>query len=253
MKILLFDAESFPNEGWTWGTWEQRVIEVINRRAVCSIAWQWYPSREKHVLALPDFPGYDPKKRTNKLLMRAFAKELAKADIAIGHNINQFDNPMVNTDLLLNGIAPPPPHRTIDTLQVCRYRFRLNSNKLDDVCQELGIGKKVEHPGFEMWKGCMRGDAKSWALMKKYNLGDVDPLLRGLYEHVRPWMTRHPNLGAERDFNCCPSCSAPPVRLKHDGVRHTQGGSYKKVLCLACRAWCRGVVVRGRMIYRTYS
>lgn len=251
MNILLFDAESFPNEGWTWGTWEQKVIEVIERRMICSIAWQWYPSKEKHVMALPDFPGYDHRIRTNKALMQAFAKELGKADVAVGHNINQFDDPMVNTDMLLNKIAPPSPHRTIDTLQVCRYRFRLNSNRLGDVCQELGIGKKVDHPGFKMWKGCMRGDPASWALMKKYNLADVDPLLRGLYEHIRPWMTRHPNLGVDKTYPSCPSCGHKS--LKPDGWRHTQACSYRKMLCMKCRSWCKGMVVRGKLVYRSYS
>ncbi len=53
--------------------------------------------------------------------------------------------------------------------------------------------------------------------------------------------------------SCCPSCGAPPHKLKHDGMRHTQTGSYKRVLCLGCRSWCRGIVVKGQLVYRTSS
>ncbi len=250
MKTLLYDVESLPNVGLTWGTWDQKVIRVLHRRMVCSIAWQWYPKRERHVLALPDMPGYDPEKRNNKALMTAFAAELGAADIAIGHNINEFDDPMVNADLLLNGIKPPPPHKTVDTLKVCRARFRLNSNKLDDVCRELGIGKKIEHPGIDMWIGCMNGDPKSWAQMKKYNAHDVDPLLRGLYEHIRPWVPSHPNVNLTTNKKGCPSCGH--MVLSSDGWRHTQAMSYIRMICVSCRSRCRKVMVgtKGDFVYR---
>lgn len=215
---------------------------------VCSVAWQWYPSREKKVLALCDMPGYDPAKPNNLALMQAFASELRKADVAVGHNIDQFDDPMVNTDLIKHDIDAPPPHRTIDTLKVLRGRFRFNSNKLDDVCQELGIGKKVKHQGFSMWKGCMAGDAKSWAQMKRYNLGDVDPLLRGLYERVRPWIINHPNLSVSDGTRGCPTCRSK--NLKPEGWRFTQAGKYQRHVCRDCRNWCKGVVVRKALLFR---
>ncbi len=251
MKIMLFDAESFPNISYTWGTYDQNVIKVKERRIICSLSWQWYPEKKVHTMALPDFAGYDPKKRDNSALIEMFKAERQKADVAIGHNINRFDDPMVNTDMFLKHISPNAPYRTIDTLQVIKHRFRLNSNKLGDVCEELKIGKKLPHPGFSMWDGCMEGDPKSWDQMRKYNAWDVGPLLRGLYEHVRPWMTRHPNMAVENPGLSCPNCASK--RVKMDGSRHTQAGTYRRVLCLDCRAWFRGVVVRGQLVGRTHS
>lgn len=249
MRILLFDCESFPNEGWTWGTWDQKVIEVIKARMICSIAWQWYPNREKNVIALPDFPGYDPKVRNNRALISTFNRELQKADIAVGHNIEDFDNPMVNTDILKNDLKAPPPYRLIDTLKILRKKFRLNSNKLNDACQELKIGAKVKHPGFDLWKGCMTGDKKSWALMKKYNMADVDPLLRGLYEKVRPWIPNHPNLSVDSSRPVCPSCGHPV--LKAWSWVYTQARSYQRMFCLGCHSWCKKIPMKkGRFVYR---
>ena len=253
MKILLYDCESLPNVSLTWGTYDQNVIKVLERRMVCSIAWQWYPSHKKEVLALCDMPGYDPKIKSNRALIEAFLAVLTTADVAVGHNIDEFDDKMVNTDIFIQKLTPPAPHKTVDTLRVCRTKFRLNSNKLGDVCEELGIGKKVPHPGISMWEGCRAGDAKSWETMKKYNLGDVDPLLRGLYEHVRPWMTRHPNVLVDSltpSIPACPTCGHNG--LSSDGWRYTQTQAYIRMICQApkCRARCRKMKVGKGWAYR---
>lgn len=211
-KILLFDIENFANISYTWAFREQDVIEIIEPRMICSIAWQWYPSRECHVLALCDMPGYNPRKRNNKALLKSFKKVLEKADIAIGHNIDGFDDRRVNTEMLKNKITPHPTRRTIDTLQVLRRRFDFNSNRLNDVCKELGIGQKVKHPGFQMWKDCEAGIPKAWKKMKEYNKADVSRLLRPLYERIRPWMTNHPNMNAPDGNVGCPVCRSKFIR-----------------------------------------
>ncbi len=251
LKILLYDVESLPNVSYTWGTWQQDVIKVKERRIVCSIAWQWYHEGKTKVMALPDFDGYDPLIRDNLKLIKAFKGIRAKADVVIGHNLDRFDTGMVNTDMFLRHIKPHAGQRSIDTLAICKTKFRLNSNRLGDVCGELGIGKKVPHPGFPMWEGCMAGKKKSWDQMKKYNVGDVDPLLRGLYEHLRPWMTNHPNMAIETAGLRCPRCRS--YQYKFDGTRNTQTSSYRKILCLDCRSWGRGIMVRGRMVWRPHS
>lgn len=258
MKLLEVDCESFPNVGLTWGTWDQKVIEVLRRRMVCSISWKWLGDQKVEHMALPDFYGYpnwidNPDPGGNTKMVRAFRREvLAKADVVIGHNLVEFDDKMIATDMFLNHIAPAAPHRVIDTLKECRMRFRLNSNRLDDVCEELGIGKKLKHPGIKMWKGCMRGDERMWSWMRRYNNHDVFPLLDGLYGHLRPWIRRHPNVSIDKPVAGCPSCGAAPAHIKHDGVRHTQAMSYKKAFCTKCRSWCMGVTVRGKLMYRSY-
>lgn len=249
MNLLAFDCESFPNVGLTWGTWEQKVIKVLQRRMICSIAWTWYPKIKVETLCLPDIAGYNPKKWTNKILMRTFKNEvLNKTDIAIAHNLAEFDDKMVETDLFLNKLGAAPVHRQIDTLKVLRSRMRLNSNRLDDVCQELGIGKKIQHPGIEMWIGCMRGDRECWKMMRKYNAHDVNPLLTGLYEHIRPWIRNHPNLSVDTVRPGCPSCGHPV--LKSWSYHYTQAGRYQRMFCMGCNSWCKRVIVKGKSVYR---
>ena len=248
LKVLLFDVECFPNEGWTWGKWEQNVIEFKKVRMICSIAWQWYPSRETFVLALPDIPGYNPDKWTNVGLMQAFHKEIEKADVLIAHNLDKFDNKRVKTDMLKAGLKPLPKHKLLDTLKVLRSNFDFNSNGLAPVCEELGIGSKVKHPGFPMWKGCMNGDMKSWRQMKRYNIGDVNRLLRPLYERVRPWMTNHPNMNARAGIDPkghCPTCRSG--KLRRNGSNANRWGTTLRWRCQnkPCGASFPGVFTKG--------
>ncbi len=56
---------------------------------------------------------------------------------------------------------PPAPFKEIDLLTVAKGRFRFVSNKLDYVAQQLGLGKKTEHSGHELWVQCMAGIPKS--------------------------------------------------------------------------------------------
>lgn len=260
MNILAFDCESFPNVGLTWGTWDQKVLKVLKRRMICSIAWTWYPKGKVETMALCDMPGYDPDSymrnllsgkpdySDNKKLMRAFKNEvLNKADIAIAHNLAEFDDKMVNTDLFLNNLGAAADHRQIDTLKVLRSRMRLNSNRLDDVCQELGIGKKLKHPGLEMWIGCMAGDRECWKMMRRYNAHDVDPLLVGLYEHVRPFITNHPNVSVDSGSPGCPSCGHKS--LSSDGWRYTQARAYRRMNCRACQSRCKMVTRKDGSFY----
>jgi hypothetical protein len=55
--VLLYDLETSPNIGYTWGTRETDVIKIIHPRQIISIAWKWLGETEVKVLSLPSFPG----------------------------------------------------------------------------------------------------------------------------------------------------------------------------------------------------
>ena len=239
-KVLLYDVESSPNIGYTWGTWEQHVIKVIQRRQIISFAWKWLGENKVSVLALPDFKSYRRHPTNNLGLLRELHRQISMADIAVAHNIDEFDDKMSNTDFLLSGFPPPPPHRTVDTLKFARFKFRLNSNKLDDLGQELGVGRKVKHEGFELWDKCLHGDMDAWARMKRYNKGDV-ALLEKVYLRLRPWMANHPNMSAPDRLDGCRVCRSR--NMKPEGNRYNQSGKVPRFSCRDCGAWSCGQLV----------
>ncbi len=115
---------------------------------------------------------------------------LDEADAVVHYNGKKFDIPTLNSEFLLHGVKPVKPFVQIDLLTLMRRTFNFPSYSLDYVCMRLGLGGKVRHAGIEMWKACMdaknKAHAKAWAVMEKYNKGDV-VLLESLYNRVRPW------------------------------------------------------------------
>ena len=91
--------------------------------------------------------------------------------------------------------------------------------KLDSLAQYLGVGRKLPHTGFDLWRGCMSGDLKSWAIMKRYNAQDVR-LLERVYLKLRPWGV-HPNVNlVNQRPNACPKCGSTHIQSR--GYRYTR-------------------------------
>ena len=81
---------------------------------------------------------------------------LDEADIIIAHNGDRFDLRKIKARFLSNGIMPPMPYKTIDTLKVARKEFALTSNKQDYITKLLGVQEKLD-TDFQLWVDCMDG------------------------------------------------------------------------------------------------
>lgn len=232
-EILLIDIETAPSLGYVWGKWQQDVIEFDRGWYVMCFAAKWL-SEEGFVCALPDFKLYKQDQENDSRLIKEIWRLLDEADIVITHNGKQFDHKKINARFLVHGLPPPSPYRIVDTkIEVKRY-FGFTSNKLDDLGQELGLGRKLKHTGFDMWKGCMSNDAKSWELMRKYNLQDI-VLLEKVYLKLRPWMKTHPVMTNYGGSSGCSKCGSR--NLTKQGLYHNQTTKYQQVKCKDCHGW----------------
>lgn len=176
-------------------------------------------------------------RESRKSMLGRVHKLLDDADIVVHYNGRKFDIPVLNREFLKQGFTPPAPYKQVDLMQVCKYAFRFESNRLDYVSQALKIGSKVKHAGFELWVKCMDGDAAAWKKMEQYNRGDVK-LLDSLYKRLRPWIDRHPSHGAFEDAPVCPKCGSDHVTRR--GYTITKTLKYPKYQCQNCGGWCRG-------------
>ena len=127
----------------------------------------------------------------------------------------------------------------VDTKTEIKKVARFESNKLDDLGEQLGLGRKLEHEGWELWEGCYNGDKKSWAKMKAYNKQDVD-LLERLYLRVRPFVKNHPSLDTYSETTVCPKCGSS--NLVRRGYQFNQTTKYARIKCKDCRGWSRSPV-----------
>ena len=227
VKLLFYDVETAPNLSYTWGKWEQNVIEFERDWYILSFAYKWRGGKTK-VVALPDFPRYKRDKKDDKYLIRELWKLFNEATITVAHNNKTFDNKKANTRFIQLGLPPPAPYKVFDTLPIVRKYFKFDSNKLDDLGRYLGIGRKVETGGYVLWRECLRGNMKAWRKMKKYNATDVD-LLERLYLKLLPWVQE------VQTREGCPKCGSSELQKR--GYRFTVGMRYQRLQCKSCGGW----------------
>lgn len=237
-KVLFFDIETAPNLSYVWGQYEQNVIEHVQESYVLAWCAKWQDGK---VISrcLADYEGYTAGSEDDKALITELWHLFNEAQVIVGHNGDRFDIRRVNARFIEHGLTPPEPYKTIDTLKISKKNFGFNTHKLDDLGRRLGVGRKVKHSGFELWKGCMTGDEKAWSLMKKYNKGDVELLMR-VYEKLRPWSpANHPNMSILSGVsNGCPKCGS--LNLQRRGYNISATGRSQRFQCQDCSAWSSG-------------
>ncbi len=238
-RILLIDIENTPMISYTWGRWEQNVVDVKQESYILSFAYKWLGDKKTHVLTLPAFKGYKPGIPDDKNLLLKVHDLFNEADIIVAQNGDNFDIKKINTRFIFHGLKPVEPYKTVDTLKVAKKYFSFSSNSLNELGKFLGLGEKKETHGFKTWLGCMKGDKKSWAVMESYNAMDVK-LLERIYLKLLPFIKNHPPYGIYNGKKCCANCGSENVIVRGYGCSKTR--RYQKYECKACGAYSSSTI-----------
>lgn len=243
MKVLLFDIETAPILSNVWSLWsEARDFKFVDVDwYVLSYSAKWLNDKKTIVKSLPDCKSYAKNKKCDKELLKGIWELLDEADVVVGHNAMKFDCKKLNSRFLINGMLPPSPYKIIDTLLVAKRYFSFTSNRLDTLGRLLNLGKKEDTGGFELWRGCLDGDMKSWRKMCKYNKQDV-LLLEKVYLKLRPHIQTHPNYSIYNDDvrPQCPSCGSHDLIKR--GYAYTNVSKFSRYRCKNCGKWSRNRV-----------
>lgn len=212
-----------------------------------SFAYRWSDERKTHACSLPMLRGYRQDKKNDKELCLKLWQLMSEADILCAHNGDAYDHKMSFARFVKHGFTPPAPSQTIDTLKLARKHFKFSSNKLDDLGQYLGVGKKLAHHGFDTWLGCMeRDDPKSWREMVEYNKRDVE-LLQQVYEKLKPYSTNAPNMNVYQDtLQNCPVCGSD--KIQRAGWRVNRTGKTQRYQCQNCGGWSNSAKVKTAVV-----
>lgn len=235
-KILIFDLETAPMRAYVWGLWDQNVAinQIISDWFVISWSAKWLFNDEvKH----ERLTGKEAIAMNDERIIKELWKLIDEADIILAHNLDKFDKPRMNTRFLKYGLKFPSPYQTIDTLKVARREFKVSSNKLDYLCQFLGLNIKIDTGGFKLWEKCLKGDEDSLRDMDKYCQQDV-LILEELYLKLRPYIRSHPNVALymETENTVCPNCGSSKLKWKHKYT--TPANQYNTARC-ECGAFVR--------------
>lgn len=230
-KLLFIDIETSPNVAYVWGLFDQNISidQIVSNGYILCASYKWRGSKKVEYVKVQG---------NEKSALKQLHKVLDEADFVVHYNGTKFDIPTMHREFLLKGMPPPSPVKQIDLLRTVRRQFRFSSNKLDHVCQRLGLGNKVHHKGMALWKGCIAGDPSSWKVMEKYNKQDV-VLLEKLYDKVLPWIINHPNVSSYTGVSGCPKCGS--LKFQKRGMQHATSRVYQRYQCSACHGWFRSV------------
>ena len=232
MKLLFLDCETSPNSAFCWGLFNQNIgiSQMIDSSKILCWAAKW--SGDKKVI----YSGLDVD--DHDVMIARMHQLMDEADVICTYNGNKFDIPVLNKEFVLLGLPPPAPSKSLDLYKVVRKNFRFTSNKLDYISQQLGLGSKVKHEGFELWVKCMNDDPEAWKKMQKYNKQDVI-LLEKLYERILPWLGGHINRNLYADGgNSCPTCGSHLLQRRGYSVQLT--GRVQRYQCQDCGSWSKG-------------
>jgi DNA polymerase III epsilon subunit-like protein len=142
---------------------------------------------------------------------------LKEADAIVTKNGTRFDVAWIRTELLKHKLPPLPNVTHIDLEKAARAYFRFHSNKLEYILKYLGLGQKVKHNGFELWRKVMEGNLAAQRKMVHYCKGDLIGTEK-LYKEMRPHILNHPAIRAIGTTGC-PKCGSK--KTKKDGFRYT--------------------------------
>jgi DNA polymerase elongation subunit (family B) len=230
MKILLLDIETSPHSVYAWGLFKQNISlsQVKDTSRVLCSAYKWLGERKTNFTS-EWTDGVDG-------MLEKMYNVIEEADAIVTYNGNRFDLPTLNKEFLLTGYRPPAPYKSVDLYRTVKNKFRFASNKLDHVAQQLGLGSKTDHYGFQMWLDVMDGNKKAQKLMETYNKQDV-VLLEKVYDIVLPWIANHPNRSHHSGSAVCPNCGSK--HLQHRGFTITAVGRQQRFQCQDCGKWSK--------------
>lgn len=233
-KVLIYDVENAANIGLYFGrSYDAQIGKVIQSTFVFGFAYKWLGEKKTHSCYIWDFPLYKKDPKNDIKVIKKWAELMEQAEVVVGHNSDSFDNKVMMGRLIYHRLPPVHLPQSFDTKKAIKRVARYDSNKLDDLGEYFGIGRKVKHDGMDMWWGCMTGDKKYQKEMVTYNIQDVD-LTERLYLLERTYAASHPNMSTIAGKpDICPKCGSDKG-FQANGFRFTKSTKYQRFICKNC-------------------
>ncbi len=252
-KILFIDLETLPNKVLNFSLWQDSTpyVAVEKERTIICGCYKWLGQKKVHTISISQYTSFDDDVYDDYMVCQDLMKVILEADVVVYHNGKKFDRRFWNTRLLINGMDPMPKLIDVDTLKVARKHFYFNSNRLNDICETLGLGNKLATGGMSLWKriACPTSyddQLKATYKMEEYCAQDI-VLLEKLYVFLRPWMDNHPNLNLiTGDADACPSCGKKHTLKTNPSWAYGSTLRYQRYRCEkskgGCGAWSKARV-----------
>lgn len=236
-KILFYDIETSPLQAWVWGCGKQFVghKNLVKQRSQYGIICVTYCWNDKSPVQCIDW-GYD-EQDTSKVI-KEFDEIIKQADLTIGKNSDRFDTKMINAARMFAGLPGLPEWtKYTDDLEVqMRRYFRMPSQSLDYISNQLGLGGKIKMEMQDWIDIVEKNDngLKSLNKMIKYGKKDTSDTRTLWYKLSEHFDSRWNQGTFESMVSICKHADCGSRRLNLDGIRIAGKTRYQQFRCKDC-------------------
>lgn len=192
-KILFIDIETSLQVAYAFGRFDINLSEtdiIEHTKLLCAVAKWAGDGNEPIIIAPTDYTKWNSYEQQRDMLQKLW-RLIDAADVVVAHNIS-FDEKVLNTFFIMNGMRPPSAYRCLCTLRASRQKFKFFSNKLGDLAKLLDLEyAKQDAGGKQTWIDCHQGKAEAFDHMIEYNKYDV-LVLEELYVKLSQWVKLPP-------------------------------------------------------------
>lgn len=247
-RILILDVERIDGitqqHYWDRRDLQKRYVfhsDVLREPRTTILCAKWYDSPDVIRLAEWDKGG------RGTFLKRVHAL-ISQADVLVGHNIDNADDPWIKGDLFFPRIGHPhrpnlpplPPYKTIDTLKVARtFKSGVQFKSLNALCEIIGIPAKTDaYDRARMERAVTEKSPEDRERLVEYCAGDVIAT-QGLLDWLRPHIKNHPALfvDGKDKLTVCNRCGHETEPTARRYVANVLSYSMRK--CPNCKAYSR--------------
>lgn len=223
-KILFFDIETSYGIAKVWRPGYKitvRYDDFIKHPGIICVSYKWNNSDEINTLTWDS-------KQDDKLLVKEFVKVLNQSDVIVAHNGAKFDLPWIRTRALKHGVTMYPKYNMVDTLKIVRYDHNFPSNKLDDLGDYLGLGRKIKTE-MKLWDDVIAGNKEALEKMVKYCERDVF-LLEDVYDKLSSMTLPALHVGTLNGTTKQTSPYTGNIRIELVKTTTTKAGTIKRLM-----------------------
>ena len=226
-KVLTLDIETKPGTAYVWRMFKENIapIQLIQPHDILCVGTKWMDEKKVNM--------YTEWEHGRREMLSKVLEEINEAEALVTYNGDRFDLKHLMTGFIKEGLAAPPPVASIDLYKFTRNKTQFMSKRLDFVAQELGLGAKLAHSGFQLWIDVMNGDVSAQKKMEKYCAQDVR-LTEKLYHKLKGYIPNHPSFGFTTPEGC-PTCGS--ARTQRRGLYHTRVYQWQRHQCTDCGSW----------------
>ena len=226
-KILTLDIETRPAVAYVWRMFKENIPNdrLIEPHGILCVGTKWMHEKNVNMFSVWE--------HGRRGMLERVLEQINEADMIITYNGKKFDLQHLMAEFIVHDLPAPAPVSHVDLFQFVRNHTKFMSKKLDYVAQQLKVGSKQKHDGFNLWVEVMNGNKAAQHKMERYCAQDVR-LTERVYEKLKGYIPNHPSLGfASKE--ACPTCGSK--RTQRRGHYFTRIYRWQRHQCTACGSW----------------